>query len=270
MFMMKIGCDIVYLIIYLLIAIFATLIGSMAGLGGGVIIKPGLDFYDRDGLEIIGALSSITVFSMSIITLYKRFKLGVSLKIARISILSLGSVFGGVLGIIIFDLVLLKIGEDSLKLTQSIILFGLMIIIYLYTIYKDRFPDYDVQNYAVLGGLGVLLGFVASFLGIGGGPINVMILMLVMALSAKQAAIHSIVIIFFAQLSKIIFIGFSGVLFTLEGSVVLIMIFGGLLGGYLGSKLSTIVSDEIVMRVFQGTVLFLIGLNLYNSLVVLL
>ncbi|MGS0972806.1 MAG: sulfite exporter TauE/SafE family protein [Candidatus Izemoplasmataceae bacterium] len=269
MFIRKDGCDILYLIVYFLIAVIATILGSIAGLGGGVIIKPVLDFYGRDALGIIGALSSITVFSMSIMTLYRRLKAGISLKLVRISILSLGSIFGGVLGIFIFDFVILKIGEDSLKLIQSLILLVLMIVIYVYTLNKDRFPDYDVNNYIVLGLLGVVLGYVASFLGIGGGPINVMILMLVMALNAKEAAIHSIFIIFFAQLSKIIFIGFTGVLFELDVSVVLIMITGGLMGGYLGSRISVDVSNKVVMKIFQGTVLFLIGLNLYNSIAVL-
>jgi len=141
-----------------------------------------------------------------------------------------------------------------------------MVVIYLYTLYKDKFPDYDVKNYIVLGNLGIVLGFIASFLGIGGGPINVMILMLVMALNAKEAAIHSIVIIFFAQLSKIFFIGFTGLLFELNIPIVIVMIVGGLSGGYIGSKLSKIVSSGTVMRVFQITVLLLIVLNLYNVL----
>ena len=52
----------VYLI-HFLIAIGATTVGSLTGMGGGVIIKPLMDVMQNFDVETIGVLSSITNFT---------------------------------------------------------------------------------------------------------------------------------------------------------------------------------------------------------------
>lgn len=47
-------------ILYFLIAIGATTVGSLTGMGGGVIIKPLMDVLHHFDVETIGVLSSIT------------------------------------------------------------------------------------------------------------------------------------------------------------------------------------------------------------------
>ena len=59
-------------ILYFLIAIGATTVGSLTGMGGGVIIKPLMDVLHHFDVETIGVLSSITVFSMSIVSIGKQ------------------------------------------------------------------------------------------------------------------------------------------------------------------------------------------------------
>ena len=54
-------------ILYCLIAIGATTVGSLTGMGGGVIIKPLMDVMHHLDVETIGVLSSITVLSLSLI-----------------------------------------------------------------------------------------------------------------------------------------------------------------------------------------------------------
>lgn len=51
-------------LIYFLVALLSTICGSMAGLGGGVIIKPVLDFLGDYNIETIGVLSACTIFSI--------------------------------------------------------------------------------------------------------------------------------------------------------------------------------------------------------------
>ena len=82
-------------ILYFLIAIGATTVGSLTGRGGGVIIKPLMDVLHHFDVETIGVLSSITVFSMSVISIGKQIlaKAEIPYKIAVP--LALGSVLGG-------------------------------------------------------------------------------------------------------------------------------------------------------------------------------
>ncbi len=58
--------------LYFLVAILATTIGSLAGIGGGVIIKPAMDFLGHYDLPTISVISSITVLSMAIVSTWRR------------------------------------------------------------------------------------------------------------------------------------------------------------------------------------------------------
>ncbi|HBG5346526.1 TPA: hypothetical protein KQG29_003979 [Clostridioides difficile] len=53
------------------IAIFATIIGAITGIGGGVIIKPVLDLIWVFDITTISVLSSFTVLLMSIVSAYR-------------------------------------------------------------------------------------------------------------------------------------------------------------------------------------------------------
>ena len=53
------------------------------------------------------------------------------------------------------------------------------------------------------------LGSFSTFLGIGGGPINVSLLIFCFGLTMKDATVYSIITIFFSQLAKLVEIGLS-------------------------------------------------------------
>jgi len=57
-----------YYTLYFLVSLIATTVGSITGMGGGVIIKPILDFIGTYNAQTIGVISSITVLTMSIIS----------------------------------------------------------------------------------------------------------------------------------------------------------------------------------------------------------
>lgn len=61
-------------LIYFIIGLIATLIGSLAGLGGGIIIKPMLDLLGHFDVATITILSAATVFAMSIVSLTNYIK----------------------------------------------------------------------------------------------------------------------------------------------------------------------------------------------------
>lgn len=155
--------------IYFITAICATTLGSLAGLGGGVIIKPILDALGDYNLSTVGVLSSITVFSMAFIATIKQFKSGFKINLSIVT-LAIGSILGGGIGKKAFDIFLTLFDNESYgKGIQAIILTILLVLV----LQKNSLPKYKIINISVVFLVGLLLGGIASFLGIGGGPINV-------------------------------------------------------------------------------------------------
>lgn len=86
------------IIICFLIAIIATTIGASSGIGGGVIIKPVLESFNMFDLKTVTLLSSITIFSMSVVSLIKQIKMKDPINFKTTVTIALGSTLGGVLG----------------------------------------------------------------------------------------------------------------------------------------------------------------------------
>ncbi|WP_373282944.1 sulfite exporter TauE/SafE family protein [Macrococcus hajekii] len=114
------------------------------------------------------------------------------------------------------------------------------------------------------------LGLVSTLLGIGGGPINVSLLMLLFGLSIKEATIYSIVTIFFSQLSTLTttFVTVGTDQFDL--SYLMSIIPAAVIGGYVGSVFNKRLSDSVVSRVFLSVTFLVIGLNLINGILLFL
>ena len=85
-------------LLYFLIAIGATTVGALTGMGGGVIIKPVMDVIGAYDAATIGVLSSITVFSMSVVSIGKQMLARTRIPFAAAIPLAIGSVAGGQLG----------------------------------------------------------------------------------------------------------------------------------------------------------------------------
>ena len=57
---------------YCLIVLFATTLGACAGIGGGIIIKPFMDFFNYDDVVTISFYSASAVFAMACFSSIKR------------------------------------------------------------------------------------------------------------------------------------------------------------------------------------------------------
>src|SRR5699024_12677236 len=84
--------DEIVAIIYFLTGLIATMFGSMAGLGGGFIIKPVLDFLGDYGVESIAVLSVSTVFGLGWVSLLTSGKSDVKLNVKSSFPIALGSI----------------------------------------------------------------------------------------------------------------------------------------------------------------------------------
>lgn len=246
-------------IIYFLVAIIATTFGSLVGLGGGVIIKPSLEFLGDYNIVSISVLSSVTVFSMAVVATYKQVKRGFRPS-KKIIYLAVGAILGGVIGKSLFSLLLDNMNATDASALQGIILTIILIVV----LFQKLLPDFDFHNIYIVTFIGLALGTTASFLGIGGGPINVMVIMMFLNMKIKDAANASIIVILLSQFTKISMAVVSGGLMVPGIEMVLYMIPAAILGGLLGSKLQQKLEVKTLERLFNVVLVILIALNIYN------
>ncbi|XMB65859.1 sulfite exporter TauE/SafE family protein [Mycoplasmatota bacterium zrk1] len=251
-------------IIYLLVALFSTIFGALAGVGGGVIIKPVLDTIGGYDVATIGLLSSITVLSMAIVSTTRQILSKVKVEGLRTFFLVLGSILGGILGNMILNYTLIYIEENTIKIIQSGTLCLLLIFVLVFVNEKSKLKTYNIHNKLVIVITGIILGFIASFLGIGGGPINVAFLYLIFSMDAKIAAIHSILIIMLSQFAKVASISFTTGFSNYNLEMLLYMIPGGILGGLIGTNLIKKLSKSNIKWIFNFIILLIIVLNILN------
>lgn len=254
-------------IIYFFVALLSTIAGSMAGLGGGVIIKPVLDFLGDYNLATIGVLSSFTVFSMAVVSIIKQLTYKNKFDIKNTGALAIGSILGGLLGQKLLTFILNNITSRSVSLIQSGVLAVLLIFVYIYINNKEKFKSFKIDNFILSIVIGIFLGAIAAFLGIGGGPINVAFLTIFFSMDAKNAARDSVMIILFSQAAKLLTITFGTGFSGYDLTMLPYMIFGGIFGGFIGAKFNRMFSNKIILRVFNVVVVLIIGLNIYNFII---
>ncbi len=146
-------------IVYLLIALIATSLGTLAGLGGGVIIKPALDTLGHYDVFAIGVLSSAAVLSMSMVSTARRIAGGVKIDTILV-ILAIGGIAGGVIGKQLFQYAMDHIAPERLTGIQAVMIIALLQI----ALFKNRLPRFRIDNLFLVLLMGVLLGGLASFL----------------------------------------------------------------------------------------------------------
>ncbi|SFB10824.1 sulfite exporter TauE/SafE family protein [Clostridium frigidicarnis] len=259
----------IMILVYFLIALLATIVGSMAGLGGGVIIKPLLDLLGNYDVSTISVLSSFTVFSMAVVSIIKQIRYKFKIEVRKTVLIGSGSILGGILGDSIMTLVLNNSSELNIALIQNIILALLLFFVYIYMNNKDKYKSYRIENSLFCIVIGIFLGAIASFLSIGGGPINVCILTIFFSMGTKEAAVNSIVTIFFSQSSKLTKVVLTKGLAAYDLTMLPFMIIGGILGGIIGAKLNRMLSSKIILKVFNIVLLLLITLNVYNVIIII-
>jgi len=257
------------IILYVLVIVFSNTVGAISGMGGGVIIKPVLDAVSHDPLVAINFYSSFAVFVMSIVSTIKNTKKNIDMNWGEVLYLSMGSLFGGKLGDWLFMFLKNMLNNDKmLNLVQIIVVVISLILALMFS--KNSGWKFSKRTSTILFLLsGVFLGTLSTFLGIGGGPINVALLIFIFNFDAKKAAIYSIASIFFSQFMKLS--SLVPVLHKLPIDLHLLpfIMVSAIVGGYLGSTISAKASNKFVLNLYKVVVVFVIGLNIYNGLIIL-
>lgn len=136
---------------------------------------------------------------------------------------------------------------------------------------KKKNISLNVKNFMLKIVIGLCLGIVSSFLGIGGGPINVAVLCFFFSMNMKQSSINSLVIIIFSQTSKIVTALINGSLLSpstnMDWWMLLCLVPVAVVGSLLGSYLNKKVSEKAILYVYIASVFGIIALNLYNIVI---
>lgn len=254
-------------VVFFLVSISSSIVGSICGIGGGVIIKPVLDAMGIMSVSSISFLSGCTVLAMSVVSVYKNVRAGTAkLNVRTATGLAVGAALGGVVGKSMFQMLKESVGnENAVGMTQAIVLIIITLGTLIYTVYKNRIRTKEYTNLVLCFVTGVLLGIMSSFLGIGGGPINLVVLAFFFSMSTKEAALSSLYIIMFSQITSLIQTIATGTVPEVKLYYLVGMVVGGILGGTLGSKVNKKIDDDGVNKLFIALMIVIIFINIYNA-----
>ena len=256
---------VVELIVTFLICIGATTIGAITGVGGGIIIKPVLDAFSSMTVAQISFLSGCTALSMAVVSMCKK-KGGESMFDKEVAVkLAAGSVLGGFLGQWLFGVIKDSYNQDSvIGIVQNVVMIILLVGIILYMANKKKIKTHRVTSVVGCMLTGVVLGVFSSFLGIGGGPINLVALYFFFSMTTKVAAYNSIFVILCSQIASIVMSFSTNSIPELNYIFLVFMVIGGVLGGVIGKKIAKKISDEQVEFTFFGLLVVIAIISSYN------
>jgi uncharacterized membrane protein YfcA len=251
---------------FLFIACTASAIGTISGIGGGIIIKPVLDVLAGQGVAEINLLSGSTVLAMSLVSLLRSRGSGISLEPKRGTALAGGAALGGAAGRLIFSAALHFFFHTALiGIIQSLVLIFLTLIVLLYLKKKKTIRPRNISNIPFCLLTGLLLGMISAFLGIGGGPINIMVISYFLSMDSKTTALHSLYAIFLSQAAGLLLMFAEDGMPPVNPVFITAMVSGGIGGGLIGSRIVKVISNEQVDRLFTVVLGLVILLSAYNT-----
>ena len=255
-------------ILFLIVSFLSSIVGAICGIGGGVVIKPVLDMLRMGSAATINFLSGCTVLSMSLYSVGKSLLAGDSkVEMSTGTPLALGAAIGGVVGKQMFSAGKAMFGGGSMVSGVQAVCLGIITVgTLLYTIYKKRIPTHRMTRKAVCVVIGLLLGIMSSFLGIGGGPINLVVLGFFFSMDTKTAAANSLYIILFSQAASLLATLVTGSVPEFRVGALMLMVAGGIGGGIVGRSLNKKMDNRAVDKLFIGLMVLIVLICVYNAI----
>lgn len=254
-------------VFYLLISFLASVAGAICGIGGGVIIKPVLDMFALASVSTISFLSGLTVLSMSCYSVVRNTLSGGSqINVKTGTPLAIGAAVGGVVGKQLFSLIKsLFTDPNAVGAVQAACLAVITLATLLYTMFKDRIRTHQVEGMGICLCIGLVLGIMSSFLGIGGGPINLVVLFFFFGMDTKTAAQNSLYIILFSQIASLLTTLLTHSVPDFAWSDLILMVCGGIGGGMAGRAVNKKISGAAVDKLFMALMVVIIFISVYNT-----
>lgn len=244
---------------YFLVAFFGTFVGCLAGLGGGLILKPIFNLLNDYPVDTIAFLSTLAVFFMSTTSIIMNRKKIKTLNTTLLYKIAFFSFVGGIIGGQLLDFSFKIFNSNNLLVFQSVlvelILISVLVVrrLDLSNLKKNLIPVWII---------GLALGVVSSYLSIGGGPFNVLILTILFGFLQKEASIASTFIIFFSQLSVILKVTFLGQYSSYDLSMAPYIIVGAILAGLVGPRVLKKISNDFTGYIYNAVIAGVIIMNI--------
>ena len=255
-------------ILFFIVAFLSSIVGAICGIGGGVVIKPVLDMLQMGEAATINFLSGCTVLSMSLYSVAKSLRSGDSkVEISTGTPLAIGAAVGGVAGKELFSAVKDFFGGSPMVGGVQAVALGIITLLtLLYTLNKSRITTRRTSGKLLCVVIGLLLGIMSSFLGIGGGPINLVVLGYFFSMDTKTAAANSLYIILFSQAASLLTTVLTRSVPAFGILALVLMVAGGIGGGIVGRKLNRKMDNKAVDKLFIGLMVLIVGICVYNAL----
>ena len=248
-------------VIFALMCIAVTFVGAICGVGGGVILKPVLDATSAYSVEQINLLCGVTVLSMTLATFFSSRDVRSNLKGARMALILLGATVGGMLGKGMFSLLIAQMRDTKLiGMIQNIVLLLLTVGTLWYEMNRWKIRTKYVEKWWAVVLVSLSLGMVSTFLGIGGGPFNLIVLIHCFSMETSVAITSSLMIILFSQGVSFAETLINGQLGIVPVDMLIVSAVSGVLGGLIGRFASGKMDEGQIDRMFLGllTVIILI------------
>ena len=254
-------------LVFFVASFLASIVGAICGIGGGVIVKPTLELFGWVSAATISFLSGTMVLAMSCYSVLKSLRSKEKAVDMRTGTpLALGAAIGGVVGKIIFDWIRTSSGDPNVVgAVQSICLMIVTIGTLAYNLNKTKIKTHHIASKVVCVFIGLCLGIMSSFLGIGGGPINLVVLSFFFSMSTKIAASNSLYVILFSQTASLLYTILGGKLPEFQWFTLSCMIAGGIFGGIVGRKCSAKMNNAGVDKLLAGLMVVIIFMCVYNT-----
>ena len=231
----------------------AGVLGSMIGLGGGIIVVPVLTFFGfpptlASSNSLFAAFSNAVSSTISY-SRQKRIEYLLGLKLGLLSIP--GTVLGAYL---------------SSDVTPAIfkILFGFILIssaIYIYLRKKIETKEKNLKKQMLIFVIGAsfFAGIISSFFGVGGGIIFVPLMVVGIGMTMKKAAPTSQFILLFASLSGIIVHSILGHPDFIQAGLLSV---GAFCGGIVGARLSLDIKERY-LQILVSAIIIIAAIKLF-------
>lgn len=234
------------------IAFLSTLIGAIVGVGGGLIIRPMLGFFDvAKGLASFS--SAACVFCMGVVSLATTVRKGAKIQLRETVVLAAGSICGAFIG----GACIKFVSGEFIKIGY---IFA-MVFVLICMAARKHMPRIKLKNPLLQFLAGIVTGGLSGFFGIGGGPFQMTALLVLFDLEPKEAAVQSIFITLLTTVSSLIQYAVSG---YWDFSLALYMIPMAVLGGFIGGLLNRQFNNKYVSVLFNATVIFIILMQVYS------
>lgn len=255
----------VWLVCYA-VTFIACILGTICGMGGGIIIKPVLDATGVMGVSAINFLSGCTVIAMSLWNVGKNYRKKESqVELPTTGVLALGAAIGGLLGKQLFAAVSsLFADSNSAGGIQAVLLLIATAATLVYTMKKDGLPSKRIASPWISLLIGLGLGMLGAFLGIGGGPFNVAVLCYFFSMPTKKASQNSLFIVLFSQLTGTLKTLLSGGIPAVDPMVLAGMVLLGIAGSELGRRINKKIDNRQATLCLEWAMVVILLICIYN------